>query len=250
MRTLSPVHDPALIEHANSPAYRAKLYRTMDTITDALKRRTRPYVAYSGGKDSTVVLALVEAVCPGITVAWTDDELEYAETVMLQEHVQQAYGEQYIVTLGRSQHAGWFTPWSDPDGRYWRDPLPGAHRKTIPQGDWMAARGYNLTFLGTRAAESQQRRDWLAGSGPTYRVKRGTGMHCCPLWDWTDDDVWALMAVEGLPVNGVYQQLHEIGVARTRMRVGPLPLSHAAHLQEGWPEMYERLVAVYGERWV
>lgn len=239
--------DPMLSLIEDQPQFVRKVSASVDVVRKALKRSKRPYVAFSGGKDSLCVLALVEAIRPDITIAWTDDELEYPETVEYQRSVQEQYGDQYVVTLGRSEHAGWFRPWTDQP--YWRDPLPGSHRKTIPQDDWMAARGHDLTFTGVRAAESNARRMWLEDSGPLYRVNSGTGRRCCPLWDWTDDDVWALIAVEGLPVNPVYQRLTEIGVRRDHQRVGPLPLSPRAHLVDGWPEMLDRLEARYGRRW-
>lgn len=233
--------------HFTSPLFQAKLAASLAVIERALKRRKRPYIALSMGKDSVVVTALVHAICPDVTIAWTDDELEYPETVQMMTRLQEIAGDQLIVTLGRSQHAGWFTPWTD--APYWRDPLPGSHRKTIPQDDWMAARGYGLTFLGTRAAESHARRDWLQSAGPLYTVARGAGLRCCPIAEWSSDDVWALIAGWMLPHNPVYDRLTEIGVHRDVQRVGPLPLTPRQHLAEGWPDLLAHLEARYGQRW-
>ncbi len=192
--------DAALLADAESDRHRSRVMAAFATIQQALKRRKRPYLAYSGGKDSTALLALVEAACPEIMVVWSDDELEYPESVALQSAVRDAYGDRYMSVLAPSLHAGWFAPWSDPDGRYWRDPLPGSVRTDLPHPEYMASLGYDLTFLGVRAAESQTRRDWLSGSGPAYRVKGGTGMHSCPLWDWTTS--WPSAAPTTPPSSG------------------------------------------------
>lgn len=216
-------------------------------IRKALARATRPYVAFSGGKDSTVAAALVLAVRPDAVLHWTDDELEYPETVDLMRAYQDAYGEQFVVSLGRSEHAGWFTPWTDAPS--WRDPLPGSQRKEIPADDWMAERGFDLTFLGTRAVESVRRADWFAASGPLYRVTGGTGLRCCPLWDWSTADVWAYLDSPDISVNAAYLRLTEVGVSRERQRIGPLPLTPRDILARGWPDLLERLEARYGPRW-
>lgn len=129
-------HELALI-HFESSRFRDRLDRAMAALALALRTARRPYVALSGGVDSMATLGLVAAIRDDVTIAWSDDELEYPETVDLMEGLQRVLGEQLVVTLGRSVHAGWFTPWTDRP--YWRDPLPGSHRKTMPQDDWMAA---------------------------------------------------------------------------------------------------------------
>jgi hypothetical protein len=198
-----------------------------------------------------VTLALCAAIRDDVVAAWSDDELEYPESITLMAGLQQALGAQFVVSLGFAQHAGWFTPWSSRP--YWRDPLPGALRAGMDHDDWMALRGHDLTVLGTRAEESQQRRRWLlahaAGNAGLYRVRSGTGLRCCPIWEWSADDVWALIAGWRLPYNRAYDVLEAIGVPRHRQRVGPLPLTPRAYLADGWPELLARLEARYGPRW-
>ena len=227
----------------------AHVERATATIRDALKGKQRPYVAVSGGKDSAVVMALVLAVRPDATLLWSDDELEYPETVALMERLKAERGEQLVTALGWAQHAGWFTPWTDHP--FWRDPLPGTLTAGMDADDWMASRGHDVTFLGTRAGESKVRTRWLEANGPTYRVTRGTGLRCCPIWDWPTDYVYRYLEREGIALNPVYDRLAErgMGVELERRRVGPLPLVPRDVLVNGWPDLYGRLVARYGPRW-
>lgn len=230
-----------------SERFRAKLVRTLLLVGEALGRAKKPYVALSGGKDSLAVAALCGAVREDVTVAWSDDELEYPESVEYMRMWREIAGERFVVTLGHATHAGWFRPWSDAPS--WREPFPGAVRIGMAQDDWMGRQGYDLTLTGLRANESRARRDHLLARGALYRVKGGTGWRCCPLADWTEDDVWALIAGWGLPYNAAYDRLTAIGVHRRAARIGPLPLVPRATLAEGWPDLLADVEARYGRRW-
>lgn len=251
-RTSSPeAHRVLALEYARTDQHKQRVAQSVAIIQRALRDATSPYIAFSGGKDSVVLLALVERITGGVTAHWTDDELEYPETIAMME----ALSDQllFVTTLGTHEHAGWFTPWTD--APYWRDPLPGAVRKTMPADDYMATLGHDLTFTGIRAEESRKRRDWLTFARGQfdvpglYPVNSGTGMRCTPLIDWTVDDVWGYTYAHDLPVNAVYARLSEIGVEPRRQRMGPLPLARRADLEAGWPEMLTALEARYGRRW-
>lgn len=52
-----------------------KLQPALDTIERALGMVERPYIAFSGGKDSLVVQHLVHQVDPEVPMVYCDDEL-------------------------------------------------------------------------------------------------------------------------------------------------------------------------------
>lgn len=243
MPTLSVIGEPERILY-QSASFQDKLFRAMAVVGAALKRSRRPYLAFSGGIDSTAVLTICELVRPGIPVCWSDDELELPETVAYMALMHQAAGAQYQAFQGGATHAGWFVPWTDVP--CWRDPLPG----TIPARSslWHIEHDYDLVLLGTRMDESRRRRDWLLQSGPTYGGSTIT-RRCCPIWDWSKDDVWALIAGQGVPYNAAYDRMEALGIPRKRQRVGPMPLAPRQQLADGWPAILARLEARYGRRW-
>lgn len=230
---------------ARSPDFQRKLIRALAIVTQALHVARRPYVAFSGGKDSMAVTALVHQVDPFVPLIWSDDELEYPETVELMTSLRALAGPQLVITLGHAEHAGWFRPWAD--APFWREPFAGSLRIEQPVEDWSVAAGYDCVFLGTRREENRRRDAWLLRAGHTYRMHGQT--RCCPIEDWSADEVWALMAHWDLPHNAVYDRLAEIGVPRKLQRVGPLPLAFRRHLEAGWPELLARLETRYGRRW-
>lgn len=228
------------------PSFRRKLDNAQRVIGDALAKARRPYVAWSGGKDSLAVLALVARQSPGVVANWSDDELEYPDQPSYVPATAAALGATVLITAGWATHAGWFRPWRDPP--FWRDQLPG----TIHVGErietWMPRQGYDGVFVGLRSAEAAHRRQYLRACGRLYQT-RSRGWACNPLAWWTVDDVWALIAGWELPYNPTYDRLAELGLPREKQRVGPLPLSDGWVLKGGWPAMYERLIARYGRMW-
>lgn len=243
-----PACDRVLYE---SEAFQRKMFRALAIVQRALSTSRHPYVAFSGGKDSLAVTALVHLIDPNVELLWSDDELEYPESVEYMTRLQHVAGPQFTVTLGHARHAGWFDPWRDRP--YFREPLPGSLNIEMDVDEYQAMQGYDLTFLGLRRFESGRRNDhrtaWLLTAGPTYRTAKGVPMKCSPIHDWTADDVWALISGANLPYNKAYDVMDSIRLHRNRQRVGPLPLTPRSVLDEGWPDLLERLEARYQRRW-
>ncbi len=231
--------------------FQQRLAMGLARVSQALQGARRPYIAFSSGKDSVVVAALVHAIAPNVELYWSDDELEYPETVEYMTSLKEIAGPQLTITLGYALHARWFWPWRDKP--FYREPLLGSLSIECAVDDWLGEQGYDLTFLGTRASESKRRKAWLTYAhvefGSSYPVKAGTGRRCCPIWDWTEDDVWALIAGWKLAYNPVYDVLAGMGTPRERQRVGPLPLTSRSILEEGWPDILGRLEIRYGAKW-
>lgn len=248
------VRDELALIYAQSPVYQGRVAQALARIRKAVATYNRPIVAVSGGKDSMVCMYLAQVVTGGCPISFTDGELDLPETIGLMSIF--VGDPDFVVSKGVSQRGDWFVPWSSKP--YWRDPIPGAITRRVPVAEWLAGRGYNLTILGTRASESAKRRKWLTwaylnpdSDGASYAVSTGTRRHCCPIWDWTDDDVFAFHAVNRarLPLNPVYDIYERIGVPRHKQRTEIMPLMPRQVLEDGWPDILERLEQRYGKRW-
>lgn len=241
----APVIPRAFKRIEMSPGAHERIAVASDTIRKALRGAKKPYIAFSGGKDSTVVMALVHSIRPEAPVIWSDDELEYPETVSLMMASQARLGALFRSTLGFATHAGWFVPWSDRP--FWREPLPGAERIGMSMEEWAQQEGYDLTFLGLRGDESRNRASFLAVAGPNYR--RTTGRVSCPIWNWSDEDVFAFLGMGTIPYNAAYDRFEAMDLPLELRRVGPLPLCPRLTLAVGWPDLLAGLESRYGPRW-
>lgn len=234
--------------HARLHSFARKVELARVTIGLALERMRAPYVAFSGGKDSSVALHLVRSVRPETPAVWGDDEWHLPETLAL---IDATPNLQRIAS--RIQHSEWFTSWDTPEpqlpaGTIWIDTAHGGGLQTFAR-----SQGYDGVFLGLRADENSRRRVHLRTLGTLYYANNHQVWQCNPLAWWSTMDVWAYISTQGVAYNRAYDRLAEIGVPPDRQRVGPLSQARVlgygqmAVLKRGWPDLYRAFVERYPE---
>lgn len=248
--------------------------------TDALPARIREhldrhdgYVAFSGGKDSLVVLHLALQVEPNIAVVFFDSGLEFPETHRYLEQLRDQFDLQLHVVPAKPSlldilqaSGGW-------DHRAPDQAVPNLHQTLIlgPAAEAHAELGPGELW-GVRAEESRGRAAMYAtalrreitaqGSpaGPPHSqlrsrfggvVRRKDGTTAFgPIWNWKPEDVWAYIARHQLPVNPVYARLRAIGAPESALRLSHvldgnhLERGRVTWLRRGWPNLYEQLRTV------
>jgi len=219
------------ILHAKTNSYRWKIRATRRIIEKAVAMNAVDwYVAFSGGKDSTVVSALVQEFLPNIPLIWSDDEWWLPET---DEYMRRTKNLHHIRT--NAYHAEWFQVAGDYDG--------------IPA--YAQGLALNGCFLGLRQDESTRRRFYLRTYGPLYYAEKNQQWQCNPLENWTWQDVWAYIYDNNIDYNRAYDRLDEIGIEPQAQRIGPfavdrvLGFGQLAILKRGWPDMYNKFTAKY-----
>lgn len=232
--------------HARLPAFARKVAQAERSISEALAVMQRPYVSFSGGKDSSVLLHLVRCQAPECPAILSDDEWLLPETEAL------IAATPNLIRVARPlEHAAWFTAWEHgrsatlPDSAEWVD---GSR--------WQWARderGHDGVFLGLRADENARRRLYLRRFGPAHFSATHQMWHINPLAWWSVRDVWAYLHSREVPHNAAYDVLTRLGVPREQQRVGPLAVERVlgygqlAILKRGWPALWNRFVAAYPE---
>jgi 3'-phosphoadenosine 5'-phosphosulfate sulfotransferase (PAPS reductase)/FAD synthetase len=207
-------------------------------------------VAFSGGKDSTVLLDMVLAQAD-LPILWWDDGWDYPETLDFLASTERDRGLKIVRIRNRGNIAS-FAVWA---GHLdWQGHNPGPWDYECKSFDdhsrLIYELGFNGVFLGLRTEESTRRLFSLRYTGPLYWVKREQLWHCCPLYNWTTMDVWAYILSRGMAYNSVYDKLSELKIAPQFQRVGPLIAwgeDCYATLKRGWPELFNHFAAEFPE---
>ena len=239
------------------------------------------YVAFSGGKDSTVVLDMARRADPNVPVCFFDSGLEFPETLAYIDELTDRWNLNLQVIPARPTALEYLQA----NGSWTHEPAPAEataaaasmHKVLITEPARRAHQRHGDGELwGIRAQESRGRRIMLlkalataidsncAGCCPTPATRRAhtAGQRAqhggavrrvdrtvafSPVWDWTADDIYGHLASHSVPVNPVYNKLRELGAPSFLQRVSPivdansLGYGRIVWLHHGWPDLYDRV---------
>lgn len=178
---------------AGTEEHRKVVSRARECIRQALAKCRKPYVAFSGGKDSTCVLSLVLEQAPETMVLHWDYGPYYIPREMEQEFIDhaKAIGARNLRVETSAEYERLGRKAINVLGREYLG-------KLVPK--LRDEEGYDLVFLGLRAEESVKRR--LKTEGSIWREKKM--LNCAPIRDWSWRDVWAYIFAHDLPYASVY----------------------------------------------
>lgn len=199
------------------------------------------YVAWSGGKDSTVLAHMASTVRPGVPLVTYVAGTEYPEVLPYCERL--------------ATDRGWV--WDAIQTHDVPDMLDRGVRPAS-QGEWWDAmvqgpadeahRRYGRGLVwGLRADESGTRAVMLRSTGGVRERSDGV-RSCAPLWRWSTLDVYAYLAAHGVPLCPVYERMEAVGMPVDARRVGRIVGRRGMDqrmrwLRAGWPETYSVMVA-------
>ena len=221
--------------HAKTNWHKTLVKHSRRIIQDAISKNCSWYVAYSGGKDSTVVANLL----PELPRLYVDEEWLLPET---EEYLQRTKNLHRIKK--RDEHAEFFTAWKNE---------PDAWAGKNVTGRYAQSQGWGGVFLGLRKDESGDRKIHLRSQGNLFFSQSRQMWQCNPIADWSWRDVWAFIYANDLGYNRAYDRLDEIGIEPERQRIGPLAqrcvlgYGQIAILKRGWPELYNEFVEQFPE---
>lgn len=242
-----------------------KRFRDIDVLTAARNRIKetfdeveRVYVAFSGGKDSSVMFHLVmeEAIARGVKVGimYIDFEAQYSETIrhihemfdMYKEHIDPHWiCVPMLLRNAVTNYEPRWTTWDPEKQDLWIREKP-ARCKTeedypfcLPEmefeefivlfGKWYSQGKKTAAFIGIRAQESLHRycavatwekRDMMMEERRwTTKIAEGV-YNIYPIYDWLTEDIWRFHAkYPSKPHNRIYDKMHMAGVKISQQRL-------------------------------
>lgn len=251
--------------------------RAPATHLDILRDRIREhlaahegYVAFSGGKDSAVVVHLACQVDPAVPIAFFDSGLEFPETYTYLDELQSSWGLNLHVFPARPDALHLLH-----DAGTWDHNVPTVaqrpklHQVLISQPSAAAHRRFGDGELwGLRAEESRGRSthfmrsqascdcdppctpgDLAARHGGRHERVDGTVTYS-PVWNWTSAQIWGYLTRHQIPVNPVYARLRALGAPESALRLtavldgNGLENGRLTWLRRGWPTLFEELALV------
>jgi predicted phosphoadenosine phosphosulfate sulfurtransferase len=232
-------------------AARARIGETFDTVE-------RVYLAFSGGKDSTVLMHLVmdEAIRRNRTVGimYIDFEAQYSHTV---EHVNALF-EMYadnidphwicmpmLLRNAVTNYEPRWTCWDEEKRDIWIRPKPQGCKTEddypfaeagmefeefiVLFGEWYGQSKLTAGFIGIRAQESLHRYCAIATWEKRDRTLNGRRWttkiidnvyNVYPIYDWLDADIWRYHAQHpDRPHNAIYDAMQKAGVPLSQQRL-------------------------------
>lgn len=238
--------------YARTDRHKRAVDKAMQVVREVVERAPRAYVACSGGKDSTALVALAAACGSSPRVMSVKDDLDFPGE---EEHVRGL-----CVALGLDVdvlHPPYsLQDWLKRQGKHLPADEDFHGRGSVFSADafysvvdaYRRSQGSPGVYLGLRKDESYGRLMNRVTRGPIYEKADGEVV-CQPLCDWTGMDVFAYLFEHDLPILPVYRccRFHE---SPERIRKSWwLPGAHSRKggmvwLKAYWPSLYGRLCEI------
>jgi len=176
------------------------------------------FVAWSGGKDSTLMLYLIRQVYPQVLVVFNDTGVEHPETLDFVDELSRLWG--LNLTILHPAMSFWqcverygFPP---PSRFKTGDKKTGTprccfHLKEKPVIQFIKEMQMKASFIGVTAWESWGRRITAGKLGYCHFSKVYGLCRVKPILCFRPDEIWFLTKEWQLPVNAIYQKAERCG---------------------------------------
>lgn len=227
-------------------------------ISKAFDHTEKQYVAFSGGKDSSVLFHLVmeEAVKRGVTVGimYIDLEAQYTDTISHARDMFEMYKENIdlhwicipmLLRNALTQYEPQWMAWGEQDKDKWVRPMPEKCKtcddypfafpgmefeEFVPVwAQWYGEGKPTAGFIGIRAQESLHRycaiatwekRDLMMNDWRWTTKIVDQVYNVYPIYDWLTEDIWSYHALyPDKPHNTVYDKMQMAGVPLSQQRL-------------------------------
>lgn len=210
---LRPIDIATMIEK-NNDFLQVLEQETVKKIYDVWKRYKGKldvfHVAFSGGKDSIILLDLVEKALPKdeFVVVFGDTQMEFPDTYDVVDKIEEQCKARGIRFYRAKSHMDVYESWKQfaPPSRVlrWCCSVHKSTPQVIKLREVLGKADYSgLAFVGVRGAESARRNEYdFESNGAKQKGQRSAN----PILDWTSCEVWLYTLASGLIINDAYKK--------------------------------------------
>lgn len=245
---------------AKMQSHKKKVKKAKETIKLALSNASKTALSFSSGKDSVVLLDLaVKAGFDGTLIFFkygicTDVETP-EENIELLKYYADLHGLKYQILdcLGEVdcwEQCGRFTlfPETEEEKRIFNLTNYDYVKKS---NDFEKENDIDLNIIGMRKDESERRRIVLSKKGSIYQTKSRKSITCCPLLDFTNDDIWAYIFSNDLKYLSIYDYPYidrQVNRNEITMLYNTAIIENGMlwHYKQMYPNFFEWLKKTYG----
>lgn len=181
--------------------------RAKELFDEDQKRCDTAYIAFSGGKDSVVLLDICNKVLPtSVSVIYSDTDMELPDSYRIWDEIQNRYPEREFIRARAESRAidNWVTFGPPARGIRW---CCSVHKST-PAIITLKKKLFKdsikvMAFVGVRGDESYLR-SFYEDSGEGK--KNASQINKMPILDWGSHEVWLYIFAENLPINDAYRK--------------------------------------------
>lgn len=182
--------------HSQTESFKNRLNEALTIIEQAINRYKKPYIAYSGGKDSTCVMHMVLQRNPDVMVLHWDYGRYYIPRPLHEE----------IIAIAKSMNATLRVETAQEYETLGRKAINVLGTKMIGELiPRLMDEGYDAVFVGLRCGESVKRKLRI-NSGRTLTAMP----EIFPVQNWSWLDVWAYIVSRGIPYLSHYDRYGEV----------------------------------------
>lgn len=198
---------------AKMQSHKKKVKKAKETIKLALSNASKTALSFSSGKDSVVLLDLaIKAGFDGTLIFFkygicTDVETPQ-ENINLLKYYANKHGLHYQILECFGEADCW-----EKCGRFTLYPKSENEKRIFYQTNYDFVKksaqfeeenDIDLGIIGMRKDESKRRKIILNRNGAIYKTKGRKSITCCPLLNFSNDDIWAYIFSNNLKYLSIY----------------------------------------------
>jgi len=245
---MTPLERAGFLAHARTRAFARRLDEANAVIERVLTDTRNPYVGYSTGKDSEVVLDLVWRQAPTVPAIYFDADCAFPESRARLD---------VLIAAGRPVEKFPCRPFLDILAAAGGPDAPGVEDATMwgtvyePVRRLLAERYYDAVVLGLRGDESPGRRMLVRTRGLLFFNQREGIREALPVGRWTHDDIWAYLVSRNVDYNRAYDVMGDRPARDRRISywAGETNRRHGrwAYLKLHYPDLWQQFLTRFPE---